>query len=170
MLPILASLLILQANTAAPIFDTPLEPGRWVIRKTEERGTGLGGISASLASNDERYRLVVRCDYSYASSISQQFIPIKTDTPRPVTGTRLLRIGEGRVPVEWEAAGPGVFARDGDPEEDNSASLAALDLQHRPGQFRVTSKSPSGATIRAEFDSRDGRDAIRQVRSACRGG
>lgn len=158
--------LLLQANTAAPITDTPLEAGKWILRETIERETGFGGVSASLLSNDGDYRLVVRCDFSYQSDISIQFLRANRQeqpTALPASLTR-LDIDEG-VSLVWEQTYAGIFSWDG--EEDTEATSAAAMLQDYTGGLRMDARDRSGRKVRALFDAAAGQSAIRRATSAC---
>lgn len=158
--------LLLQYNTAVPLADVPLEAGRWVLRETAERGTGRGGVSASLLSNDGRFRLVVRCDFSYASDISIQFLPVQPGTWRAILPVRLTRLDRDEVlSLEWEDAAPGVFARDG--QVDAEATIAAATLQGYVGALRVDARDVAGRRITALFDASEGHGAVRRTTSAC---
>lgn len=161
-----APLLFLQYNTASPTQEVPLQQGKWVLRETVERGTGFGGISASLLSDDGAWRLVVRCDFSYESDISIQFLRAQTGnsiTALPVTLTRMDRSEE--IPLIWEATYAGVFARDG--MTDSDATLAAATLQDYVGPLRIEARDRAGRRIRATFDAAEGHAAIRRATTRC---
>jgi hypothetical protein len=161
-----AIIVMMQANTAIPDAAQRLEPGRWVLRTSAERGTGLGGLSASLQSNDRLYRLVVRCDFSYGSNISIQFMRDTTQiepTALPVTLTR--NPDDAVIPLVWEATPAGVFARDGD--IGPSATPAADFLVSYHGELQVAGRDQSGRSIKAVFDAGAGHQAIARTIQQC---
>lgn len=161
-----ALLLLMQANTAQSITDTPLEAGKWILRETIERETGFGGISASLLSNDGDYRLVVRCDFAYQSDISIQFLRAnRGDLPTALPASLIRLDLKEKVPLVWEQTYAGVFARDG--VEDTEATAAAAMLQDYSGALRVDARDRSGRKLRAIFDASAGHSAIRRATSAC---
>jgi hypothetical protein len=158
--------LLLQANTAVPTRNVPLEAGRWVLRETAERATGQGGVSATLLSNDGLYRLVVRCDYSYQSDISIQFVRARKRDPVTMLPVSLVRADSGQaLALVWEQTPAGVFARDG--QADADATVAAAQLQDYVGRLRVEARDRRGRRITAQFDSTAGHGAIRRATSAC---
>lgn len=158
---------LMQANTAIPDPAQRLEPGRWIMRTTVERGTGRGGVSASLKSNDLQYRLVVRCDYSYAGNISIQFMREVANIPVTALPVRLMREPDKlEITLEWEETAAGVFARDGD--FDPSASVAAGFLLNYHGELHVTARNQADQAISAVFDAAAGHAAIRQVIDRCK--
>lgn len=162
-----AALLLMQYNTAQNITDTPLQPGQWVLRESVERGTGAGGISASLLSNDRQYRLTVRCDYSYQSDLSIQFLPATVDMPRTANPASLTLVESGRVvPLVWEQVAAGVFARDGE-DGDTSASDAAILLESYYGAIRVNARNTTGRAVTASFAAHANHDAISAVIEEC---
>lgn len=165
MLGLLAPL-ILQATVAAPIDAIPLEMGRWVVRETRERGTGRGGISATLLDESGDYRLVVRCDPYRVGGISLQFLPETSEVPTPVRPAALS--WEGPSPpfnLVWEEAGPGVFARNG--EDDMDATEAAAEIERAPGTLHFIGEASDGSAIDAIFRNDRGRSGIGRVRAAC---
>ncbi|MEO0062704.1 MAG: hypothetical protein RLZZ08_1264 [Pseudomonadota bacterium] len=158
--------LLLQATTATPVDETPLEAGHWILRESRERGTGYGGVSASLLSNDGAYRLVVRCDFSYGRDISIQFLRARRGDLITALPAALYRQGSNTaVPLVWEQTPAGVFARDG--EDDSEASTAAIALQDYVGGLRVDAMDAANHPIRALFDASAGQGAVRLATSAC---
>lgn len=161
-----ALIMLLQANTADLDAGRPLEAGRWVVRTSSERGTDLGGISASLMSDDGNYRLVVRCDFSYQNNISIQFMRLGTSVPQTATPVSLTYGLENReLAVEWESVQAGTFARDGD--NDPSATQAARFLQGYIGELRVEARDQSGRSIKVLFTGAAGHPAIGRTIDAC---
>lgn len=165
MLVAAALLLFAQYNTARPVQPAPLEAGRWVLRESLERGTGLGGVSATLVSNDGQYRLVVRCDFGHQSDISLQFLrnlPGYGPTALPMH----LWLGKGEdLPLVWEQTPFGVFARDG--ADTSEATGAAGALLGYTGPISAQARDARGRRIEAEFDAASGHAAIRRAISAC---
>lgn len=158
--------LLMQANTARDITGTPLEAGKWILRESVERGTGFGGVSASLLSNDGRYRLTVRCDFSYQSDISIQFLRAHLGDAPTAVPARLTRLDNGEaIPLVWEQTYAGIFARDGD--QDTDATAAAALLQDYSGALRMDARDQSGRKLRVLFDASAGHSAIRRATAAC---
>lgn len=165
MLAVAALLLFAQYNTARPVEPAPLEAGRWVLRESFERGTGLGGVSATLVSNDGEYRLVVRCDYGHQSDISLQFLRNQRGSGPTALPMQLLLQGGERVPLVWEQTPFGVFARDG--VDSSEATRAAGTLLGYSGPITAQASDARGRRIRAQFDASAGHAAIRRAISAC---
>jgi hypothetical protein len=161
-----ALIVLMQANTAIPDPSQRLEPGRWILRTTIERATGLGGVSASLQSNDRQYRLVVRCDFAYASNISIQFMRDVGNIPATALPAIVLtEPGKVELDLEWEETPAGVFARDSDFAP--TATAAAAFLQGYHGELHVNAHDKEGRAIRADFDALAGHAAIGQILDRC---
>lgn len=166
MSPLLSALLILQYNTAQPVTETPLEAGKWVYRETAERGTGFGGHSATLLSDDGRYRLVVRCDFSYQSDISIQFLRAFRSEAITAVPVKLTRMdSDETIALVWEQAASGTFARDG--MTDVEATQAAATLQDYNGELKVEARDTAGRRLKVTFTALAGHDAIRRTTTAC---
>ena len=162
----LAIAFLMQANTAIPDATVRLEPGRWVLRTSTERGTGLGGVSAALQSNDRQYRLVVRCDFSYAGDISIQFMRDTSQIEPTALPVRLTRSPHDTViPLVWEETPAGVFARDGDVGPSATPSADFLVSYH--GELQVSGQDQSGRSIKAVFDAVAGHQAIARTIQQC---
>lgn len=165
MLAAAALLLFAQYNTARPAEPAPLEAGRWVLRESSELGTGLGGVSATLVSNDGEYRLVIRCDYGHDSDISLQFLRNQRGSgPTALPMQLMLQDGED-VPLDWEQTPFGIFARDG--ADSNEATHAAARLQTYTGPISAQAHDARGRRIRAQFDAGSGQLSISRTISAC---
>lgn len=165
MLAAAALLLFAQYNTARPAEPAPLEAGRWVLRESFERGTGLGGVSATLVSNDGEYRLIIRCDYGHESDISLQFLRNQRVAGPTALPMELTLQDGAEVPLEWEQTPFGIFARDG--EDTSEATRAAGILQGYTGPITAQARDARGRRIRAQFDASSGHAAIRRAISAC---
>jgi hypothetical protein len=160
-----ALLLALQSTTAVPIDPAPLEPGRWVFRETVEPGTGARAVSATLVSNDRRVRLLVRCDSSYARTVSLQLLRNRPGDAVFSLPASLTGAADEPFDLDWEQAPVGLFVRDGD--EDAMATDAAAAMAGAPGRLKVALNDRSGGQIVSEFDNRSDREQIRRVLDAC---
>jgi hypothetical protein len=161
-----AVIILMQANTAAVDPAQKLEPGRWVSRTSSERGTGLGGISATLQSNDRQYRLVVRCDFSYEFNLSIQFLRHSSSIPATALPVSLTREpGKAEIILEWEQTPAGVFARDG--ANDSMAMRAAEFLLGYYGDLHVEARDQADRSLSVVFDSAAGHQAISRTIEQC---
>lgn len=161
-----ALIMLLQANTADVTNDLPAVAGRWVLRNSIERGTGFGGVSATLLSNDSNYRLIVRCDFAYERNISIQFMRANPLVDVPASPVRLRREDNREaIPLDWERVAAGVFARDS--VDRKSATEAAGVLQNYVGTLRVDARDTPGRWIEATFDGLSGHNAIARAIEAC---
>jgi hypothetical protein len=161
-----ALLFALQSTTALPVNPEPLEPGRWVFRRTQERGTGASAVSATLLSNDRTIRLVLRCDVTYDRTVSLQLLRNPRDGVFFRLPVSLGRSGSADpFPLDWEQSAFGVFARDG--EDELPVSQTAASIQAAPGRLHVNVAAGRGQSVTAEFDNRDGREEIGRVLAAC---
>jgi hypothetical protein len=159
---------VLLAMQAVAVDSPPLEAGRWILRRTVERGTGAPGLSAALRADDGSAQLLVRCDIGYRRTLSIQFLPGPhrgISLAVPVTLNRVTSTETSIVPLIWEPGPNGAFARDG--EEDGSASDAAADLIRHPGRLSVISADRGGNRIETSFQNRQGREVIGQIIAAC---
>lgn len=162
----LAIAFLMQANTAVVDPAQRLEPGRWVLRTSTERGTGLGGISATLQSNDRQYRLVVRCDFSYEFNLSIQFLRHNSSIPATALPVSLMsEPGKTEIMLEWEQTPAGVFARDGG--NDTAALQAADFLLGYYGELHIEARDQSDRSLNVVFDSAAGHHAIGRAIEQC---